>query len=121
MGWKAEEEEWMGTRVPLGAAPTVCPPGITGLLHGTVASGHVASLATGPQRECSNKQVKTGIPFSDQDVESTQHHFHWPVLSVTSETKEARGKRNQTLPVTKEGARPQSHADGEVVFSFIYS
>ena len=109
-----------GRQGPLGAAPTVCPPGITGLLRGTVASGHVASLATGPQRECSNKQVTTGIPFSDQDGESAQHHFHWPVLSVTRETEEARGKRNQTLPVTKEGARPQSHADGGVVFSFIY-
>ena len=67
MGRKAEEEEWMGARVPLGAAPTVCPPGITGLLRGTVASGHVASLATGPQTECSNKEVTTGIPFSDQE------------------------------------------------------
>ena len=89
------------------------------------ASWHSGLRACGfprnsPQRECSNKQVTTGIPFSDQDGESAQHHFHWPVLSVTRETEEARGKRNQTLPVTKEGARPQSHADGGVVFSFIY-
>ena len=52
MGWRAEEER-TGARVPLGAAPgllpAVSPPGMTGLLRGTVASGHVASLATVPQ------------------------------------------------------------------------
>ena len=86
-----------GRQGPLGAAPTVCPPGITGLLRGTVASGHVASLATGPQTECSNKEVTTGIPFSDQDGESAQHHFHW-ILLVETNHRPAQIKREEETP-----------------------
>lgn len=48
------KEEQAGARVPLGVVPgplpAVSPPGITGLLRSTVASGHVASLATGPHK-----------------------------------------------------------------------
>lgn len=66
------------------------------LLAGTVASGHVASLATVPQRVL-QQTGKNAFHFLTKMGEHVENHFHWPVLSVISKPEEAQGKRKSRL------------------------